>query len=130
MIIGIGLDILEFQKLNNILSQNKQSFLKKVYTSREINYAKKAKWIESLASTFAAKEAVFKAISDLGLKNICFQEIEIVRNNQGKPKVILSGNTKKIVDKKGHKILLSLTSCSNLALAQAVVVSSIQSKDK
>ncbi len=123
MIVGIGLDILELEKLKNILSKNEKSFLKKVYTPQEINYAKKNKWVESLASTFTAKEAVFKAISDSGLKYIYFQEIEIIRNDQGQPKVILSGNTKKIVDKKAPvKILLSLTSCSSLALAQAIAV--------
>lgn len=123
MIIGIGIDILEFEKLKNILCQNEQPFLNKVFTRREIDYAKKNNWLENLATTFCGKEAVFKSISHLGLKNICFQEIEIVRNNQGKPQVILTGETKQVADKKGKiKIFLSLTSCSNLAIAQAVAV--------
>lgn len=75
MILSIGIDILEFEKLKNILKVDQQAFFNRIYTSKEIDYAKENKWVENLASTFAAKEAVFKAISDLGLKNICFKEI-------------------------------------------------------
>ncbi len=123
MILSTGIDILEFEKLKNILKVDKKSFLNRIYTSNEIDYAKENNWIVNLASTFAAKEAVFKAISDLGLKNICFKEIEIIRDENGKPEVVLSGETKKLVDKKEKiKIIISLSTSSTLAIAQAIAV--------
>jgi holo-[acyl-carrier protein] synthase len=123
MIISTGIDILEFKKIKNILEVNQQSFLNKIYTSQEIKYAKKNQWITNLASTFAAKEAVFKAISHLGLTGICFKEIEIIRKKNGKPTVRLSGQTKKVVDKLGAtKILISLSTCSTFAVAQTILV--------
>lgn len=123
MIISTGIDVLEFKKIKNVLEVNQQAFLNKVYTEKEIKYAKKNQWISSLASTFAGKEAVFKAISHLGLTSICFKEIEIIRKKNGKPTVRLSGQTKNVIGKIGPtEILISLTTCSTFAVAQAVLV--------
>ena len=115
MIVGIGTDIIEIEKIKRY--SQRQSFLDNVFTPKEIDYAKNKKDLVShLATTFAAKEAVFKA---LGTGWIDGKEIEVVRAKDGQPKVILSGASKKVLG--DNEILLSL-SYSNLSAIAFVMI--------
>lgn len=115
MIKGIGTDIIELKKIRHH-SQN-LPFLNKVFTKNEVSYAKKKKDpVPHLATTFAAKEAIFKAMGTGWLNG---QNIEIVRNKSGKPKALINGKLKKIL--KNSQILLSLSYNSHSAVAFAVI---------
>ena len=115
MIKGIGTDIVEIEKIKN--HSQKKSFLKKVFTNKEINYAKKKKDLVShLATTFAAKEAVFKA---LGTGWIDGKLVEVVREKSGKPSIILHGKVREMM--KDSQLSLSLSYSNNYALAFAII---------
>ncbi len=115
MISGIGTDIVEIKKLENYGKSD--SFLNKTFTQNEINYAKsKENFYTHLATTFAAKEAIFKA---LGTGWIEGKEIEIARDSKGRPSAILFGKSKKLLKK--NKILLSLSYNNNSAIAFAII---------
>jgi len=115
MIAGIGTDIIELNKIKQY--SNKKYFLDKVFTKKEIDYAKaKKNKVHHLATTFAAKEAIFKA---LGTGWLNPQEIEIIRNKRGEPKAILSGKLKEIL--KNRNIMLSLSYSNNYAVAFVVI---------
>jgi len=113
--IKIGTDIIELEKIKRYTQ--KQYFLKKVFTEKEIDYAKiKGDFVAHLATAFAAKESVFKA---LGIGWIDGKEIEIIRNKEGKPEVRLKGSLKGMVRDKN--ILLSLSYSDDYAIAFAII---------
>jgi len=115
MIDGIGTDIIGLEKIKQY--SNKKYFLDKVFTKKEIDYAKSKKdRISHLATTFVAKESIFKA---LGTGWLDPKEIEIIRNKNGEPKAILSGKLKKIL--KNKDIMLSLSYSNSYAVAFAII---------
>ena len=115
MIEGIGTDIISFDKIRRYCG--KKYFLEKNFTKKERDYAdSKNDKIAHLATTFAAKEAVFKA---LGTGWLDPQNIEIIRNKNGKPEVRISGSLKKLL--KNRKAMISLSYSGNLAVAFAVI---------
>ena len=114
-VVGIGTDIVELEKISRY--SNKKSFLNKVFTKNEIEYAKSKKnKIPHLATAFAAKEAVFKA---LGTGWINPKDIEIIRNKKGKPKAVISGDLKKYL--KNKNVMLTLSYSNHYAVAFAVI---------
>ena len=99
MIVGVGNDIVEIERINLIYKKFGEKFLNKVYTRNEINLFKqnKSRLIYRLANRFAAKEAVLKAFGFGWRDGIKFTEIEILNDHFGKPEVFLQGKTKEIL---------------------------------
>ena len=92
MKITVGTDIIEVERIKKAIEENPH-FAETVFTEREIEYCeskKKAKY-EHYAARFAAKEAVFKAISKyLGNKyDISWKNAEILNEKDGRPYVNL-----------------------------------------
>lgn len=89
MKIGCGTDIIEVQRIKESIENFGDKFLNKIYTQKEIEYCTQKSEIkyERFAARFAAKEAVYKAISNKSIsrQNITWQNIEIINNKQGKP---------------------------------------------
>lgn len=110
----IGTDIIELEKIKH--HSKRDYFMNKVFTSKELEYFKKKKDIAHIGTTFAAKEAVFKA---LGTGWIDGKEIEILRNRSGKPSVKLYGRLRNKLREK--KIMLSLSYTKDYAVAFAVI---------
>jgi len=81
MIIGIGADIIEVQRIKN-LAEKSPRFLERVFTSQEIQYShSKKNRFQHLAARFAAKEAFFKALG----RKIRWTEVSVVNLSSGKP---------------------------------------------
>ncbi|MFA4843330.1 MAG: holo-ACP synthase [Candidatus Margulisiibacteriota bacterium] len=99
MIKGIGIDIIEIDRIRSAVETYGEKFLARVFTAREISYCwrSKAYRIPELAVRFAAKEAYSKAlgtgITGFGRRNsgVSWQDIEIVNNVQGKPLISFKG---------------------------------------
>ena len=91
MKIKTGIDIIEVERVKNVIEEHGETFLNKVFTQNEINYCKDTKKLmyQHYAVRFAAKEAVFKAISDLldEKYEIEWNNIETLVSKEGKPKV-------------------------------------------
>lgn len=121
MIYGIGTDILEVERLKRILNFKKEGFLKEVFTPEEIKYSQKKAAVASLATAFAAKEAVLKSLNLATIANIDLKEIEIIREKSGKPKVRLLGSLAKIFPAKHYKFFLSLSYTKEIAVAFVVL---------
>lgn len=117
MIIGSGIDIVEVERLRKSLKKWGNSFLKKVFTAKEVRAAKKRKdWFQHLAGRFAAKEAVFKALDE---PKLWFSDIEITNHKDGKPKCVLHSKFKRLNSK--NEIVISISHSKNYAVASAVV---------
>ena len=125
-IFGIGTDIISVDRIKNSLKNKK--FLHRVFNHREILKCKKnVNIINCYSKRFAAKEAFSKALGT-GISNgISFNEIIILNKKSGKPYIILSGQTKKLIKKKFKKkrIKISLSLSDEKKYAVAFVTISI-----
>lgn len=121
MIVGIGTDIIENNRIKSAIEKKDHSFLERVFTEYEIAYYKGNNMhIGSVAGGFAAKEAIMKALGT-GLRGFSFLDIEIFRDDFGKPHVRLYNNAEKIADDMSVKVIhLSISHCKDYATAFAV----------
>lgn len=87
MISGIGVDIIEVERVKKFLEKTPRA-LKKVFTPNEASYclSKRHKY-QHLAARFAAKEAFFKALG----KKIQWTDVELVNLPTGKPELSIKG---------------------------------------
>ncbi|MCD6169729.1 MAG: holo-ACP synthase [Candidatus Latescibacteria bacterium] len=118
MVESVGVDIVEVDRIRAAVRRWGQKFLKRVFTSGEIEYcmAQRHRYT-SLAARFAAKEAVSKAIAPK--MAIRWTDVEIVRSHRGKPEVKVRGKAAEATT--GKKILLSLSHTQSYAVAVAVL---------
>ena len=123
-IYGIGTDIVNVNRIKILFKKNSKKFKKRIYTDFEIKTCERRKnKIECFAKRFAAKEALFKAVS-IGNK-LKFKEVEVRNNLLGAPKLIIKGvslkNLKKILKNKKFKIHLSLSDDKPWAVASVII---------
>ena len=91
MKISCGTDIIEIKRIKESIEDLGAKFLERVYTDKEIKYceSKNNQKYQHYAARFAAKEAVFKAISRK-LKNkydIGWKDIEVINDENGRPRI-------------------------------------------
>ena len=120
MKIKTGTDIIEIERIKQSIEETDGKFCERVYTKKEIEYceSKKAQKYQHYAARFAAKEAVFKAISQFLESNydIEWKEIEILNDENGRPYVnLLKDNI--ILD----GIDISISHCKSYAIANVVI---------
>lgn len=116
-----GTDIVNVARVKETIEKLGDAFKKRVYTDEEINYCESRRMCkyESYAARFAAKEAVYKAISPDINSNAAFTEVEILSEESGKPYVALHGELKKIID--SNRIEVSLSHEREFAIAFAII---------
>ena len=88
LLLRTGVDLVEVDRLTKISPGIRSRFVARVFTNREVVDSRDLD--ASLLGKFAAKEAVSKALGT-GIGLISWQEIEIVKGEQGEPKVELNG---------------------------------------
>ena len=116
--IYTGIDIIEIDRIVRVKNIYKERFLKKIYTLNEIKYCRNRE--PQLASRFAAKEAMMKALGT-GIRGIPWKSIEVVRMRGQAPKILLHGPAKsKAKELNIICIALSLSHSKNLAVASVV----------
>lgn len=130
MIFGIGIDNIEVARVEKQLEQN--GFKEKIFTAGEIEYCQaKKNCAESFAARFAAKEAFFKAIGTGWRGGLAFDEIEIINDEMGKPKIKLWGKASEFVSKKGlDNIQVSLTHLKSYAGAVVIIEKTVRQENK
>ena len=124
-VLGIGTDLCDVERMARELAREGGGFRDAVFTAGEIA------WCESgprppqrFAARFAAKEAVFKALSPAALPALVWQEIEILADESGQAWVQLHGATGRLADERGvGAVRLSLSHTPTVAAAFAVAVS-------
>lgn len=120
MNIMVGNDIIEVSRIKDSIENVGERFLNRVYTDKEIQYCESTKNMkyQHYAARFAAKEAIFKAVSTL-LKDkfsVGWRNFEILNDEQGRPYVnILS------LDIPNIDVDISLSHIKEYAIATAVV---------
>ncbi len=87
-LVAAGTDIIEIARIQRVLDDFGERFLRKVYTERERERYRGR--VSELAARFAAKEATSKALGT-GIRGIRWKEMEILSNRRGKPILVLHG---------------------------------------
>ena len=120
MIIGIGTDIIEIDRIENAVKRT-NGFINKLFTKKEIEiFESKGFKSEVIAGNFAAKEAISKAIGT-GFRGFGVKDIEVLRDELGKPIVNLSNKVYTVMKRKNINIHLSISHSRNNAIAYAVM---------
>lgn len=120
LIKGIGTDIIEIERIEKAIRN--RSFLYKIFNENELldlngNNLK----VNSLAGKFSAKEAVSKALGT-GIRGFSLKDIEILKDNMGKPYAILKNNAEKLAYSFGnYNIHVSISHSRGNAVAVAIL---------
>jgi len=116
MITGIGVDLIEVNRV--VQACQKESFLKRYYTQREMVLIKQD--IKKAADNFAVKEAVAKMLGT-GFRSFSPIDIEVLRNVEGKPYVVLYGKAAELAKLQGtNNIHVSISNTKEYANAFVV----------
>lgn len=122
MIVGLGIDIAEIDRLAAAIERHGEHFIRRIFTDTEIEYCERHRnRAERYAGRFAAKEATMKALGTGWRRGVRWVDIEVVRPKGSAPQVVLHGEAKQHAERLGVKhIALSITHSGNLAFAQVI----------
>jgi holo-[acyl-carrier protein] synthase len=115
---AIGVDIVEIERVESAIKRGRERFLNRIYTEAELRTCQDR--FPSLASRFAAKEAVMKVLGTGGI-GVGWREIEIITGDDGKPSVKLYGKAlNKAAELNIKEISVSLSDSKQHAVAVAI----------
>ena len=123
-LIGIGIDVVEVDRIADALERHGDAFRDRIFTESERAYCSSQKRPAlHYAARFAAKEAVAKAFGTGIGKDLGWLDMEIIRRPSGEPALELSGTGKAYADANGiAEVKISLTHARDYAAANAVAL--------
>lgn len=122
MVVGIGLDIVEVERIAKALRGSK-SITERVFTPEEIRYCSQRKnKYQHFAGRFAAKEAALKALGTGWQAGIRWRDVETTAGPTGKPQLTLYGKAAAIFkESNARRSLLTITHATDYAVACVVI---------
>ncbi|QJC34468.1 holo-ACP synthase [Enterobacteriaceae endosymbiont of Donacia crassipes] len=122
-IFGIGIDIIEINRIKKIFMRFGNRFAYKILTRYELSiYKKNNNKIKILAKFFTAKEATVKALSTGFTNNIFFNQIEILSFKNKKPKIILYKQALKFLKNMNFKYKIHVSFSDEKKYACTIVI--------
>lgn len=91
MIVGLGLDVVELERVEATLKRFGERFTRRILTPAEQEAMPGGRAVPYLAARFAAKEAASKALGTGIASGVGFHDMEILRLPSGQPELRLSG---------------------------------------
>ncbi|MFA7420627.1 MAG: holo-ACP synthase [Melioribacteraceae bacterium] len=123
MVLGIGIDIIEIERIKKSVDDYGDHFLNKIYTKVEIEYSQsKANKYQHYAARFAAKEAIYKALSNDTDTVYSWQDVEIYNEVNGLPKVNFYGALKDYLNE-DKQLKISMSHSENYVTCVAILYS-------
>ena len=121
-ILGIGIDLVEVGRIENLLERHGQRFQDRTFTAGEQAYCNPmSRPAVHFAARFAAKEAVAKALGTGFAEGVSWADVEVERDAAGKPSVRLHGGAARRAEALGiTRWHLSLTHTQEQAMAQVI----------
>jgi holo-[acyl-carrier protein] synthase len=125
VIVGIGVDIVEIEKLRLAMTRRGERLRNRAFTASEIAYCEqRANPYQHYAARFAAKEAAFKAIGTGWREGVGWHDAEVTNELSGKPNLHLQGRALEIAQSMGARYFwLSLSHTDRYAVAQVTLES-------
>ncbi len=120
--IGHGIDLVEVSRIERLAREHGERFFERCFSQRELEYARAgARTHEHLAARFAAKEAVLKALGTGWSQGVGWTDVEVERDEFGRPAIVLHGKAREIAAAGGiTSWLLSLSHTQTHAIASAI----------
>lgn len=123
-IVGLGIDTVEVQRIERLLAEHPERFEERCFTPDEAAYCKasRTRRAEHFAARFAAKEACLKALGTGLSAGLSWKEIEVVRDDAGRPILRLAGCAAQAAMERGVKhwhLSLSHTAANAIAIVIA-----------
>lgn len=120
MVEGVGVDVVDVSRLGDVVGRWGEHFLNKVFTEKEIAYARARKNpLQHIAARFAVKEAVAKALATGWHGGFRWKDVEVENDPRGKPSVVLGGALKsRLRDAKLH---VSISHSDTVVVGFAIV---------
>ncbi len=126
MIIGLGIDIIDIQRIEKVINRFGNRFTKRVFTDEENETARKRlRFSETYAKRWAAKEACSKALGTGLRMGVAWKEMSISNLSTGKPVLSVSGSAAKrldIITPVDHRSNLNLSITDEYPYAKAIVI--------
>lgn len=125
MILGVGIDLIEVERIQASYKRFGERFLNRILHPAEIAYCLTHKEpAPFLAARFAAKEAISKAFGTGIGAQLGWLDMEVGRRESGEPFVVLHGNGLKLLEeRRARAVLLSLSHTESHATAVAILES-------
>ena len=126
-IYGIGVDLVEMQRINGVMERQGEAFLKRVLNDDEIRVYKARsagnpeRGVRFLATRFAAKEAFSKAMGSGIGQLVGFHSLSVLNEENGRPYIELKGELKVFCEKMALQAFVSLADESHCVVAQVVI---------
>jgi holo-[acyl-carrier protein] synthase len=123
MILGIGVDLCEVERIEAAIARHGDRFLQRIYTETERAYCEsKLNRMERFAGRFAAKEAAMKALGTGWRHGVAWRDFEVTRAPSGQPIIALHGVAQQIAAKLGvRRALVTITHVKSMAMAHVVM---------
>lgn len=124
MIIGLGTDIVEVQRIEKMIADHGEHFLKRVFTLAEIAHChSRRESAPHYAGRWAAKEAVMKVLGTGFTNEVGWTEIEVQVRPSGQPYIQLYDSTLAVATRLGiDEILITISHTKTYATATAIGV--------
>ncbi|WP_324074977.1 MAG: holo-ACP synthase [Erythrobacter sp.] len=127
MIIGMGSDLCNIERIGNSLARYGERFEHRVFTDIEIAKARRRPYTiaGTYAKRFAAKEAFSKAVRTGFKRGVFMKDIGVVNSPSGAPTLALTGGAALRLEEmtpKGHEARIHLTLTDDHPWAQAFVI--------
>lgn len=121
MIVGIGIDIAEIERIAKLLERQGDAIWERILAPEErINFTSQKRRVEYVAGRFAAKEAASKALGT-GLGKVSLHDLLIQNDEHGAPHLTLRGYAAEVATaKKIGRLHLSISHSDHYAVAQVI----------
>jgi holo-[acyl-carrier protein] synthase len=124
MVVGVGMDLIEVERVGESARRFGDRFLRRIYHPRELEQTRGTR-VQYLAARFAVKEALMKALGTGFSAGVRWVDIEVQNLASGQPILVLHGRTAEIARSKGaDQSHVSITHTAGHAAALVVLESS------
>ena len=123
MIVGVGVDIAETKRFENLYSRYGERIARRILTeSEQVEFGRRNNPASYLATRFAAKEAAAKALGTGFGCGVSYKSIEIKNNNQGKPMLKFINTALELArQKKVENVFVSLSDEKHYVVAMVIL---------
>jgi holo-[acyl-carrier protein] synthase len=123
VIVGIGCDLVDVERVTRQLETEGQGLLEQLFTAGEIAYCEGKRYpVRHLSARLAAKEAVFKALAVDPSEGLLWKQAEVRSDEAGRPSLVLHGRLRELAEGRGvRSVHVALSHTDNLATANVVL---------
>lgn len=126
MVFGIGIDIIEIERIASSVEKYGDRFLNKIFTEGELKYClSKSNKAQHLAARFAAKEAISKALTTGWNADFRWKDVEIYNEKSGLPRVRLLGKLNSFIGE-DKELKISMSHSDNYVTCVAILYTKLK----